>query len=85
MYDKLLSSIKLLTDHYFKSLQYLSKHSGVEGPPVGTGVGDDNVMVFVDAHYRTSGTEAFEHAVRPAAVSVLKRLDYLQVQVYIHL
>lgn len=42
-------------------------------------------MVLIDAADRAGGAETFEHAVRPAAVAVLQRLHYLQVQVYIHL
>lgn len=41
-------------------------------------------MVLVDAAHRPRGGERLEHAVRPASVAVLQRLDDLQVQVDVH-
>lgn len=38
-------------------------------------------MVLVDAADGSRGGQCLEHAVRPAAVTVLQRLDDLQVQI----
>lgn len=57
--------------------------SRVHGP-VAAGILDDDVVVLVDAAHRACGGERLEHAVRPAAVTVLQRLDDLQVQVDVH-
>ena len=53
--------------------------------PVSAGVGDDDVVVLVDADDGAGRAETLEHAVRPAAVAVLQRLHDVQVQVDVHL
>lgn len=49
--------------------------------PVAAGILDDNVVVLVDAAHGSRGGQRLEHAIRPAAVAMLQRLDDLQVQV----
>lgn len=49
--------------------------------PVAAGILDDDVMVLVNAAHRARGGECLEHAIRPAAVTMLQRLDDLQVKV----
>ena len=60
------------------------EHGGVEGPAVAGGVGDDDVVVFVDADHGSRLAETFVHAVGPAAVAVLQVLDDLHLEVDVH-
>lgn len=41
-------------------------------------------MIFINAAHRAGGSERLKHSIRPAAVTMLERLNDLQVQVYVN-